>query len=175
MRGESFINKLQVVYKRYGSLLIKIVMIGMVIITWTVMNHDIASAASHIWEITANYGDVSHIHPKGHTGVDFAIPSNTPLKAVVDGTIEKVRDTGDIGYGKSVQIRTDDGRLVIYAHLNDWNVQHGQTVKVGDIIGHSGNTGRSTGPHLHFQVNKGGQPINPMSTILKGKINQLID
>ena len=62
----------------------------------------------------------------------------------------------------------------VYAHLNDWTVEKGQSVRTGDIIGHSGNTGRSTGPHLHFQViNKSGETINPISTIMNGVVNKL--
>ena len=166
--------KVTVFYRKYGKMLVRVAVLGMMVlsISYTFLS-DPASAYS-MWDVTANYGDVSSIHPNGHTGIDFAIPVDTPLKSVVDGTIEKVRDTGDMGYGKSVQIRTSDGRLVIYAHLNDWTVEKGQSVRIGDIIGHSGNTGRSTGPHLHFQViSKSGETINPISTIMNGVVNKL--
>jgi murein DD-endopeptidase MepM/ murein hydrolase activator NlpD len=150
-----------------------ILMGGLILsISYTILSNP-ASAYS-LWDITAHYQDVSHIHPNGHTGVDFAIPENTPLKAIVDGTVEQTRDTGEMGYGKSVQIRTSDGRLVIYGHMNDFNVKVGDKVNVGDIIGQSGNTGRSTGAHLHLQINVNGKPIDPMTTIMDGTVNKLI-
>jgi|GEM_PF-3527170 len=171
----SFTNKIKVVYRLYGKYLMKIILMGAIIISisCTLMSDPVA--AYNLWDISAAYGDVSHIHPNGHTGCDFVIPEGTELKSVVDGTVEKVRDTGDVGYGKSVQIRTPDGRLVIYGHLSEFNVNIGDKVKVGEIIAESGNTGRSTGAHLHFEVRKGGVSINPMPTIMDGKINKLID
>ena len=84
-----------------------------------------------------------------------------------------VRDEGNTSFGKSVRIRSDDGRLLIYGHLQDCVARQGDTVHFGDVIGHSGSTGRSTGPHLHFQVNINGKPINPMPTIYAGMARKL--
>jgi murein DD-endopeptidase MepM/ murein hydrolase activator NlpD len=153
----------------------RIVLLGSIILSISYGLLSEVASAYGMWDITAPFGNVSHIHPNGHTGVDFAIPADTPLKSVVDGTVEKVRDTGNVGYGKSVQIRTPDGRLVIYAHLNDFNVSVGDYVREGQIIGESGSTGRSTGNHLHFEVREGGKSINPMPTIMDGRVNKLID
>lgn len=167
--------RIKVIYKMYGRHLMRIVLLGSIIISISYgLLSEVASAAN-VWDITANYGDVSHIHPRGHTGVDYALIENTPLKSIVNGTVERVRDTGEVGYGKSVQIRTSDGRLVIYAHLNDFNVSVGDHVREGQIIGESGNTGRSTGAHLHLEVRKDGKSINPMPTIMDGRVNKLID
>jgi murein DD-endopeptidase MepM/ murein hydrolase activator NlpD len=88
--------------------------------------------------------------------------------------VEVVKDEGSISFGKSVRIRTPDGRLVIYGHLHDFTVKQGNTVHFGDTIGHSGNTGNSTGPHLHFQVNINGKPVNPMPTIYEGMAHKAI-
>lgn len=162
-------EQIKIVYKLYGKLVLRILMVGVVILAVTYTYLGDTASAYNLWDITARFGEVSQIHPNGHTGVDFAVPVETPMKSVVNGTVERVRDTGDVGYGKSVQIRTSDGRLVIYAHLNEWFVQKGDIVKIGDVIAESGNTGRSTGAHLHLQVNdKNGVPINPMPTIIHG-------
>ena len=171
----SWKNRITVIYRMYGKQLVKIMMLGVLIISisYTFLS-DPASAYS-LWDISANYGDVSHIHPNGHTGCDFVIPVGTELKSVVNGVVEKVRDTGEVGYGKSVQIRTPDGRLVIYGHLSEFNVNVGDKVRVGDIIAESGNTGRSTGAHLHFEVRKNGESINPMPTLMDGKVNKLFE
>lgn len=168
-------HRIKVIYKMYGKQLIRIVLLGVALLSVTITYLSDPASAYSMWDISAAFGNVSHIHPHGHTGVDFVIPEGTPLKSVVDGTVERVRDTGEVGYGKSVQIRTADGRLVIYGHLSDWNVSAGDKVRVGDIIAESGNTGRSTGAHLHFEVRQGGKSINPMPTVMDGRVNKLIE
>lgn len=84
-----------------------------------------------------------------HTGVDFAVPVGTPVYAVADGKIENAN------WGKSYgtqAVQSVNGGFVIYAHLSSLVVKPGQAVKRGDLIGKSGNTGNSTGPHLHFEL-----------------------
>ena len=105
-------------------------------------------------------GDYSHTSPKGRYAVDIAMPEGTPIVAARAGTVLKARD-GQHGRmpnpaGNYVRILHDDGTHSAYLHLSRGSVKvkAGQQVKVGTLLGQSGNTGRSTGPHLHFVVQK---------------------
>jgi murein DD-endopeptidase MepM/ murein hydrolase activator NlpD len=115
-------------------------------------------------KITTPYGKVGKHWSSGkHTGVDFAVPVGTPILAVADGKIENA--SWGKAYGKQI-IQKVDGGWVIYAHLNALRVKPGATVKKGQIIGESGNTGNSTGPHLHFELRDkirwtGGKALDP--------------
>lgn len=96
-----------------------------------------------------------------HQGVDFSSPVGTPVMASRSG---KVTYAGWMsGYGYCVLIRHEDGYQTRYAHLNSIHVSVGQSVSQGDKIALSGNTGRSTGPHLHFEIIKNGAAVNPMN------------
>jgi murein DD-endopeptidase MepM/ murein hydrolase activator NlpD len=90
-----------------------------------------------------------------HTGIDIGVDVNTPIYATGNGTISKV--TQDSTSGKYIEIKHAHGLYSQYLHLNTQNVKVGDNVRAGDVIGYSGNTGRSTGPHLHYQIwwNKG--------------------
>ena len=106
-------------------------------------------------QITAEFGQItakdgSVLWPSGHSGVDIACPEGTPLFAVVSGTV--VFAGGTTNGGNYVKIKTDEGTAVAYAHLLQINVKTLDYIEQGAIIGLSGNTGRSTGPHLHFEV-----------------------
>jgi murein DD-endopeptidase MepM/ murein hydrolase activator NlpD len=99
-----------------------------------------------------------------HTGMDFSAPSLTPVVAAASGRV--VRAGWEGSYGNNIAIRHADGTTTTYGHLNSIGVRPGQTVKAGAYIGKLGNTGRSTGPHLHFEVRKTdkyGGDINPRS------------
>jgi murein DD-endopeptidase MepM/ murein hydrolase activator NlpD len=86
---------------------------------------------------------------KGHNGIDFGIPTGTKVFAPMDGIV-KVKDDGINGYGLHVKIRNEfKASEIVLAHLSRSSVQSGQRVNTGDLIGYSGNTGFSTGPHLH--------------------------
>ncbi|WP_024469436.1 peptidoglycan DD-metalloendopeptidase family protein [Treponema pedis] len=99
-----------------------------------------------------------------HTGIDIAAPVGTQIKATLDGTVAY---TGvSVIYGNYVIISHGGGYQSMYGHLSAVAVKRGQTVNQGGIIGKVGNTGRSTGPHLHFSVYKNGKLINPL-TVLK--------
>lgn len=93
---------------------------------------------------------------KGHTGVDFGAPVGTKVKAALDGVVIGTGNTDEVrtcySYGKWVFIKHPDGLSTLYAHLSLINVSTGDNVSTGQIIGYSGNTGYSTGPHLHFGV-----------------------
>ena len=106
------------------------------------------------------------IHPiykikKFHEGMDFTASTGTEVYATGDGVVETVKQSYR-GYGKRVVINHGFGYKTRYAHLADFNVRKGQKVKRGDVIGYVGNTGLSTAPHLHYEVEKGGEKINPV-------------
>jgi murein DD-endopeptidase MepM/ murein hydrolase activator NlpD len=92
----------------------------------------------------------------GHNGVDFRASVGTPVKAALAGTVAGTGNTdairGCYSYGKWVLIRHGNGLSTLYAHLSQVNVAEGQSVGTSGVIGYSGNTGYSTGPHLHFTV-----------------------
>ena len=116
------------------------------------------------YRITSNYG---YRHKRMHRGVDLGYPEGTPVAAAWDGIVRISKGTANTGgYGNLVVIRHDNGLETYYAHLSRRLVNPGQMVKAGDIIGLGGNTGRSYGAHLHFEVRYLGNDINP---------NRLID
>ncbi|GAA2090109.1 hypothetical protein GCM10009801_54830 [Streptomyces albiaxialis] len=85
-----------------------------------------------------------------HTGIDLAVPTGTPVRSVGTGTVVFAGRSGD--YGKAVTIRMSDKKYTLFAHLSTIAVKRGKAVRAGTWLGRSGNTGRSTGPHLHFEV-----------------------
>ncbi len=96
---------------------------------------------------------------KTHNGIDIAGNTGDPVTAAFDGVIE---DAGVVsGYGNMIKIKHEDGLETLYGHLSSINVKKGQEIKKGDVIGEVGSTGRSTGPHLHFELRSKGTPINP--------------
>lgn len=94
-------------------------------------------------------------------GIDWAVPQGTPVTAAASGTVTVARHDAT-GYGMHVRIRHDGGYMTIYGHLSQLMVSPGEVVRVGQPIGKSGNTGNSTGPHLHFELRSGSRPIDPM-------------
>ncbi|WP_330263000.1 transglycosylase family protein [Streptomyces griseorubiginosus] len=106
-----------------------------------------------------------------HTGVDFAVPTGTTVKAVAAGKVVASGWGGSFGY--QVVVRHGDGRYTQYAHLSAISVKSGQTVGAGQRIGRSGSTGNSTGPHLHFEVRTGpgfGSDIDPVAYLRAGGV-----
>ena len=96
-----------------------------------------------------------------HRGVDFAAPTGTPIYAAGNGVIEMKQRNG--AYGKYIRIRHINGFKTAYAHLSKYAKIKGGKVKQGQIIGYVGSTGRSTGPHLHYEIIKNGKRINPQT------------
>jgi murein DD-endopeptidase MepM/ murein hydrolase activator NlpD len=94
-----------------------------------------------------------------HAGLDFRGPSGAPIYAAAKGTVSFVGVSQ--GYGKTVEIDHGNGLMTRYAHMSGFRAQVGQPVQAGDVIGLIGNTGRSTGPHLHFEVRIHDRPVNP--------------
>lgn len=112
--------------------------------------------------VTSTFG--RRLHPVSgrwahHDGVDYRGRYGTPVYAVANGTVTSARWNG--GYGKEVRIKHPSGYTTLYAHLSTIGVNHGQTVKRGQIIGRVGSTGVSTGPHLHFGLMSNNRYINP--------------
>jgi len=97
---------------------------------------------------------------KMHKGVDFSAKTGTPVIATASGAVEKVEFMKG-GYGKYIQIKHDDQYQTLYAQLSEMNVQVGDKVEKGQLIGKVGNTGMSTGPHLHYEVIKNGEKVDP--------------
>lgn len=96
-----------------------------------------------------------------HWGMDFTAPIGTEVYATGDGVIEDI-ETSSWGYGKSVLIDHGYGFKTRYAHLSAFKVKKGDKVRRGDLIGLIGNSGKSTGPHLHYEVERNGQKVNPV-------------
>ncbi len=94
-----------------------------------------------------------------HKGIDFAVPRGTTVRATAQGQVIFAGDKG--GYGKCVIIKHEAGLSTLYAHLSKINVKVGQKVQTSERIALSGNSGRSTGPHVHYEVHKNGRPVNP--------------
>ncbi|MDQ7085131.1 MAG: M23 family metallopeptidase [Sulfurovum sp.] len=107
-----------------------------------------------------------------HHGTDFGAKRGTPLLAVNAGRVIFSGYMG--GYGKVVKIKHDGGYVSLYAHQSRIRVKRGSYVKKGQIIGHVGSTGRSTGPHLHFGLTKNGRWINPMKVLSRKSAKRTI-
>lgn len=99
---------------------------------------------------------------KFHAGMDFSAKSGTPIYATGDGVVERADNTAS-GYGNHIVIRHGFGYETLYGHLSKYKVRAGQHVKRGDIIGFVGSTGRSEAPHLHYEVHKNGEVVNPLN------------
>jgi len=112
--------------------------------------------------ITSGFGyrrDPIHGAAAMHAGLDFRGPVGSPIHAAADGKVTFVGTK--TGYGKVVEISHGNGMLTRYAHMSAWRARIGQRVDAGDVIGLIGNTGRSTGPHLHFEVRIHDRAVNP--------------
>ncbi len=99
---------------------------------------------------------------KFHHGMDFSAQTGTPVYATGDGKVIRA-DNKSSGFGNHIRIDHGYGYITIYAHLNDYNVKVGEKVQRGDLIGFVGNTGRSRGPHLHYEVHLNGERLNPVN------------
>ncbi len=116
--------------------------------------------------ISSPYG--TRVHPvlgyiKMHTGIDYAAPEGTPIRAPADGSVTFRGWKG--GYGNTVMLQHTNGVETLYGHMSAY-APIGSSVKAGDIIGYVGSTGRSTGPHLHYEARINGQHVNPAAVAL---------
>jgi len=118
-----------------------------------------AGEAGFIWPTTSRH--IAQYFRWGHTGIDIDNQVRPPVYAAAAGTVEF---TGRLGaYGNLAIVNHGGGLTTYYAHLDKFYVSPGQSVAKGDAIAKMGSTGRSTGPHLHFEVRRSGQPVNPLS------------
>ncbi len=133
-------------------------------------SHQFLSSGKFLWpvpestRISSHYG---HRWGRIHHGVDIPGRIGMNVIAVEDGVVLYASSMG--GYGKLIAIRHAGGYNTVYAHLNDFSVRPGQRVRRGEVIGELGNTGRSTGPHLHFEVRRGTESIDPMAYIKQSR------
>jgi murein DD-endopeptidase MepM/ murein hydrolase activator NlpD len=129
---------------------------------WTPVEKNLKWPIPGVYAITSGFGP--RIDPvEGidgfHTGVDIGASQGTPVHAAASGVVAHAGWAGN--YGLAVFIQHDGGMETIYAHLSGVAVRSGQVVQAGDVIGYVGSTGKSTGPHLHFEVRFHHQPVNP--------------
>ena len=128
----------------------------------------VQAASAMIWpvnaRITSTFG--MRVHPilrfaRMHSGVDFGASWGTPILAAADGEVSKAGWAG--GYGRQVRIAHEGGMTTSYSHMSRMVVEPGAFVRQGQLIGYVGSSGLSTGPHLHYEVLRGGQAVNPMA------------
>jgi len=103
-----------------------------------------------------------------HYGLDITVQSGAPILAPADGEVQEARIRG--GYGKYVKINHGYGYKTLFLHMSQLNVKKGQIVKRGDLLGKSGSTGRTSGPHLHYEVHYYGTPQDPLDYFFTGNI-----
>jgi murein DD-endopeptidase MepM/ murein hydrolase activator NlpD len=100
-----------------------------------------------------------------HAGIDLAAGTGSPIRAAGSATVLSAGWEG--GYGRCVRLLHSDGTVTVYGHMSALLVRAGERVRAGEQIGREGNTGYSTGPHLHFEVRINGTPVNPVSWLRK--------
>jgi hypothetical protein len=115
-----------------------------------------------LFQVSSQYGVTDNVHLTPHTGIDLVMKTGTRLFSPTDGIISKVVDYGHENIGKGIIIKTNTGESVIMGHLSDIKVRIGQKIHEGDFVALSGNTGHSTGSHLHLGMKSpNGTFINP--------------
>jgi murein DD-endopeptidase MepM/ murein hydrolase activator NlpD len=122
-------------------------------------------------EIDLSSGFGVRVDPFGHgaamhTGLDFRGDSGDPVRATANGTVKTAGWSG--GYGNMVEIDHGNGLATRYGHLSSIEARAGQVVKIGQIIGRIGSTGRSTGPHLHYETRVNGEAVDPQKFLRAG-------
>lgn len=114
---------------------------------------------NRIYPITQSFGE-RFTDQSGHKGIDYALPLGTPVLAAVDGCVSRT-ETSLEGYGSHIVMTHGEEIETLYAHLSVLEVTTGQAVQQGEEIGLSGNSGNSTGPHLHFELRMHGKAVDP--------------
>ncbi|MDC7224570.1 MAG: M23 family metallopeptidase [Spirochaetales bacterium] len=127
------------------------------------------SPLDHYWEITSNYG--MRVHPvtgvwEMHNGIDVRAPRGTAVFAAEKGTIIETTELDN--YGIIIILKHRGGYETRYAHLDEIYIKKGDTVARGQMIARTGNTGISTGPHLHFEIRRNGLPVDPVRLVSQG-------
>jgi len=139
-----------------------------------VSNRDLRRIASYYGYRTDPFYKIK----KFHEGLDFSAPVGTEIYATGDGVVTRIERLRG-GYGNYILIDHGFSYETLYAHLSKFNVRRGQKVKRGQVIGYVGNTGKSTAPHLHYEVRRNGRPVNPVhyfyNDITPEEYDQLIE
>ena len=120
-------------------------------------------------EFTSGFGvrvDPFVGRPAMHTGLDFRATAGNPVRTTANGKVISANWTG--GYGRMVEVDHGNGLSTRYGHLSEIDVKVGQTVKAGQVIGEVGSTGRSTGPHLHYETRIDGEAVDPQKFLRAG-------
>jgi murein DD-endopeptidase MepM/ murein hydrolase activator NlpD len=120
-------------------------------------------------EFTSGFGvrvDPFLGRPAMHTGLDFRAQAGDPVRATANGKVVSAGWSG--GYGRMVEIDHGNGLSTRYGHLSEINVKVGEYVKIGQVIGQVGSTGRSTGPHLHYETRIDGEAVDPQKFLRAG-------
>lgn len=135
-------------------------------------NRGILASTPTIWPVTgfisSSFGGRNSPVGRGyqlHKGLDISNRAGTPIVATADGTVLMASPDG--AYGNSVEVDHGGGIVTKYAHMQRYIVKPGQWVTRGEVLGYVGTTGRTTGPHLHYEVRLNGVPVNPMRYILE--------
>ncbi len=117
------------------------------------------------YRLTSRFGECSSLWSNCHTGLDFAAPSGTPIRAIAAGVVTEVGSAG--AYGNRTIVTLEDGSEMWYCHQTSMAVSTGQEVRPGEVIGSVGSTGNVTGPHLHLEVRPGaGDPVDPFGALV---------
>lgn len=111
--------------------------------------------------VPISHNGISRGFSSGHSGIDYRASIGTPVAAAAGGKVISITGGWSGGYGNQILVDHGGGRVTRYAHLSGFAASAGQYVSQGQTIGYSGNTGRSTGPHLHFELIIGGRPVPP--------------
>jgi murein DD-endopeptidase MepM/ murein hydrolase activator NlpD len=135
----------------------------------------LSTAFAPLWPtrglITTRFGDVSGYSPRGHSGIDIAGPIGTPVIAADAGQVVKA-DWDIYGYGRLVIIAHVAGFETWYGHLSAYDVEAGQQIKRGELIGRMGSSGLSTGSHLHFEVREHGELRDPLAFVTESDLQR---
>ena len=149
---------------RFASLMSDMDRMNMMRIAATKVPYTVPVEVSH--RFTSGFGtrrDPVTGGRRAHNGIDLAGPRGTPVVSTAEGVVSFAGRQS--GYGNLIKIRHAFGYETMYAHLNKIHVKVGERIARGDHIGDMGNTGRSTGVHLHYEVRQSGKPVNPMTFI----------
>ena len=123
--------------------------------------------------ITTYFGEYGPLSLRGHSGLDIAAPTDTPIVAADDGEVLKAYWNAD-GYGGLIIIGHPSGYETWYAHLDSFDVKKGEHVTRGEVIAQMGSTGFSTGSHLHFEVREDGQLVDPLEFLSQANLKPAI-
>jgi murein DD-endopeptidase MepM/ murein hydrolase activator NlpD len=141
--------------------------------TYVIEDYRSLGRGRFMWPVPHFYKVSSHFGPRGrkhHDGIDIPAPRGTPIIAVDDGVVI-YSDDGIRGYGNMIVIAHGDDIFTVYAHNRKNKVGKGRRVKRGEVIAEVGNTGRSTGPHLHFEIRVKNKVRNPAQYLSSSKGN----